>query len=77
MLANRGLVRLRMGDYAKSVADYDAALKIEPQNAWALYGRGLANLKQKNTGAGNADIAAATALSAGVALQYTEYGLSP
>lgn len=77
VLANRGLVRLRMGDYAKSVADYDAALKIEPQNAWALYGRGLANLKQKNTGAGNADIAAATALSAGVALQYTEYGLSP
>jgi tetratricopeptide (TPR) repeat protein/predicted aspartyl protease len=77
VLANRGLVRLRMGDYSKSVSDYDAALKIEPQSAWALYGRGIANLRQKNISAGNADIAAATALSASVAPLYNRYGLSP
>jgi tetratricopeptide (TPR) repeat protein len=76
VLANRGLVRLRMGDYAKAVADYDAALKIEPKNAWALYGRGIAKLRQKNP-AGDADINAASALSAHAAILYKQYGISP
>jgi tetratricopeptide (TPR) repeat protein len=76
LLTSRGLVRLRMGDYAKAVADYDDALKIEPKNAWALYGRGIAKLRQKSP-AGDADIAAATALSAHVATAYKQYGILP
>jgi tetratricopeptide (TPR) repeat protein len=76
LLTSRGLVRLRMGDYAKAVADYDDALKIEPKNAWALYGRGIAKSRQKNA-AGDADISAATALSTRVAAAYKQYGILP
>ena len=45
-LDSRGLVRLRMGDLDKSIADYDAALKLQPHSAWSLYGRGLAKGKK-------------------------------
>ena len=45
-LDNLALVRFRLGDYDKSIGEYDAAVKIRPKNAWTLYGRGLAKLKR-------------------------------
>ncbi len=30
------------GSYDKAIADYDAVLRVQPENPWALYGRGLA-----------------------------------
>jgi tetratricopeptide (TPR) repeat protein len=77
MLDTRGLVRLRMGDYDKAIDDYDAALKIAPQNAGARYGRGIAKLKKNKTTEGEADIAEAVKIAAGVADAYKSAGLSP
>jgi tetratricopeptide (TPR) repeat protein len=76
-LDNLALVRFRLGDYDKSIGNYDAALKIRPKNAWTLYGRGLAKLKKNNRSEGEADITEAVKISPGVADAYKRMGLSP
>jgi tetratricopeptide (TPR) repeat protein len=77
ILDSRGLVRLRMGDYQKSIADYDAALQTNPKNPWSLYGRGVDKLRIKKTAEGEADIAAATALWPPVADAFKRRGIEP
>jgi tetratricopeptide (TPR) repeat protein len=74
-LDNLALVRFRLGDYGKSIGNYDAALKIRPKNAWTLYGRGLAKLKENNRSDGEADIAEAVKIAPGVADAYKRMGL--
>jgi tetratricopeptide (TPR) repeat protein len=74
---SRGLVLLRMGEYDKSIADYDASLKINPRNAWSLYGRGIDELRKHKTLEGQADIARATAVWADVAEQFKRRGIAP
>jgi tetratricopeptide (TPR) repeat protein/predicted aspartyl protease len=75
-LDSRGLVYLRQGKYDKAVADYDAALALDPKLAWALYGRGLAR-QHLGQAAGAADVAAATALFPKIAAEAPSYGLVP
>jgi tetratricopeptide (TPR) repeat protein len=77
VLDTRGLVRLRLGDYDKSIGDYDDSLKARPQNAWALYGRGIAKLRKKKTAEGQADIAQAVKIWPGAAEEFTRRGLTP
>jgi tetratricopeptide (TPR) repeat protein len=74
-LDNVALVRFRLGDFDKSIFNYDAALKIRPKNAWTLYGRGLAKLKKNNRSEGEADIAEAVKIAPGVANAYKRMGL--
>jgi tetratricopeptide (TPR) repeat protein len=74
---SRGLVLLRMGEYDKSIADYDASLKINPRNAWSLYGRGIDELRKHKAPEGQADIAQATAAWAGVAAEFNRRGIAP
>jgi tetratricopeptide (TPR) repeat protein/predicted aspartyl protease len=74
---SRGLVHLRMGEYDKSIADYDASLKADPRNAWAWYGRGIAKLRTQRSAEGQADIAQATALSPKVAAEFGRHGIDP
>jgi len=61
-LDSRGLVELRLGDYDKAIADYDAALALAPKMAWSLYGRGIAKIRKGRAVEGQADMAAAVAL---------------
>jgi tetratricopeptide (TPR) repeat protein len=35
-----------MGKLDEAIADYDAAIKLQPKQAWSLYGRGLAKQKK-------------------------------
>jgi hypothetical protein len=58
-----------------AIADYTAALKIEPKMPTALYGRGLAQLKKGNAGVGNADMAAANAVNPKIADEFSRYGV--
>ncbi len=41
----------------------------------ALYGRGLAELKKGNAGAGNADMAAAKAVNPKIVDEFSRYGV--
>jgi tetratricopeptide (TPR) repeat protein len=74
---SRGLVFLRMGDYGKSIADYDASLKINAKNAWSLYGRGIDKQHMQETSDGDADIAQATAIWPRVAEEFKRRGIVP
>jgi tetratricopeptide (TPR) repeat protein len=74
---SRGLVLLRMGEYDKSIADYDASLKINPKNAWSLYGRGIDKLRKRENSGGEADIAQATAIWPQVADEFKRRGITP
>jgi tetratricopeptide (TPR) repeat protein len=76
-LDSRGLVRLRLGDYDKSIADYDAALVALPKDAWALYGRGIDKVRRGKVTEGNADLAAAMALSPRIANAFDKHGIGP
>ena len=71
----RGFVYLKTGKPELAVAEYDAALKIDPKRALALYGRGLARIRSGDIAAGNADRAAAAALMPDVGSQFSTYGL--
>jgi tetratricopeptide (TPR) repeat protein/predicted aspartyl protease len=75
ILATRAFVRLRLGDYDKSISDYDAALKINPQLARALYGRGVAKIRKNKVTEGEADIANAEKIAPKIAEQFEALGL--
>jgi tetratricopeptide (TPR) repeat protein len=77
ILESRGLVRLRLGDNDKAIADYDESLKLAPKDAVSLYGRGVAKIRKQKTADGEADLARATALSSTVADEFKRHGISP
>ena len=67
---------MKLGRFDEAIADYDSALKLAPQLASSLYGRGAAKLKKGDTDGGNADIAAAKAIQADVADDFAGYGVA-
>jgi tetratricopeptide (TPR) repeat protein len=75
--ATRGLLFLRLGDYDKSMVDYDASLFFVPRNAFALYGRGIDKLRKQKVPEGQADIAQAIALSPKIADAFNRHGIAP
>jgi tetratricopeptide (TPR) repeat protein len=77
ILASRAFLHLRVGDFDKAIADYDVALKMNPQMPAALYGRGLAKIKKNRRSEGDKDIAEAVKMAPTVANGYKKMGLSP
>ena len=73
-LDSRGFVFLKMTQFDAAVSDYDAALQMDSKLAFALYGRGLAKLKNEDA-TGESDIAAAKTLQADIAEEYVRYGI--
>jgi tetratricopeptide (TPR) repeat protein len=74
---SRGLVFLRLGDYGKSIADYDASIAIAPKDAWSRYGRGIDKLRLQQVAAGDADIAQAKSLIPAIAETFARHGIQP
>jgi tetratricopeptide (TPR) repeat protein len=73
-LGSRAFVFLKMTHFDAAVSDYDGALQMDPKLAFALYGRGVAKLKNEDA-SGQADITAAKALQADIAEEYLRYGI--
>lgn len=71
---SRGLVKLRLGDLAGALADYERA--VGDGSASSLYARGLVKLKMGELG-GEADIAEALAKDATAGETFTRIGLIP
>jgi tetratricopeptide (TPR) repeat protein len=63
---SRGLIYFRKGDYARAIADYDAALGLQPKTVTSLYMRGLAKAAMGDAAGSKADAEAARALNANV-----------
>jgi tetratricopeptide (TPR) repeat protein len=66
-----------MGQLIAAIADYDAALKLRPDDAHTLYGRGLAYQRKGDTEAGNADLERAKGIDPKIEQTYGAYGLQP
>jgi tetratricopeptide (TPR) repeat protein len=76
-LQTRGLVRLRRNELDKAIEDYNAALKLAPHDAWALYGRGLAWARKGAAAAAQTDLAAARTQLPGIEQEYRKLELTP
>jgi len=77
VLLSRGVVRFRLGDYDKSIADFDAALALRPKSAWSLYGRGIAKIRRSKAVEGQADLAAAAAIWPSIADDFAKRDITP
>jgi tetratricopeptide (TPR) repeat protein/predicted aspartyl protease len=77
LYADRGLVYLRQGNYDKAIADFNDALKLQPNVARALYGRGVAESRKNLATQSAADIAAAQGLAPQLPEHYQRYGIVP
>ena len=66
---------LKLGDLDKALADYEAALKLNPKLAGSLYGRGVVKQKKGDAAGAEADMAAAKAIRANIADQWANYGV--
>jgi len=64
-----------MGQVDDALADYDAALKLNPKSPAALFGSGLAKGMTGDDAASAANIEAAKALKPGIAEEFARYGL--
>jgi tetratricopeptide (TPR) repeat protein len=73
---SRGLAYLQLRRFDDAIADYNMVLKVRPQDAAAIYGRGIAKLRKGDAG-GNAEIAAAKAIKAGIAGEFARFGVKP
>lgn len=76
-IAHRGIVHLMRGDLEAGLTDFSEALRGDPQATEALYGRGIARLRQGQTAEGQADIATAEAQDAQVSSWFAEFGIMP
>ena len=74
-LDSRGLINLKLGQYDRALADYDAALRAKPKLASALYGRGKAKLMKGNFKGGTADIQAAIIINPNIPEEFARFGL--
>jgi tetratricopeptide (TPR) repeat protein len=72
---SRGLIRLKLGQPGAAIEDYSSAQRIDPKLASALYGRGLARRKTGDQAGDDNDIAAARTIQAGIADDFTRYGV--
>ena len=75
ILDSRGLTYLKLSDFDKAITDYSAILKVNPRHAASLYGRGLAKQKLGDNKGGVADVAAAKAIQANIADDFSRYGV--
>jgi tetratricopeptide (TPR) repeat protein len=69
-------VLLRLARYEEAIACYDSALRIRPNSAYSLYGRGLAKRRHGQVAEANADIGKARLIDAQVAERFADYGLA-
>jgi tetratricopeptide (TPR) repeat protein/predicted aspartyl protease len=77
ILSDRGLVRLRLGDYDKSMVDYQESLKRLPKNPWALYGLGADEKRRGKIADADSDMAAAAALWPPIGEAFAKHGINP
>jgi hypothetical protein len=82
LIDSRAMVKVRMGDLAGAIADYDEALAKRPQQAASLYMRGWTRRASANGDAeklklADADFAAAKAAEADIAEDFAPYGFAP
>jgi tetratricopeptide (TPR) repeat protein len=75
-LDSLGLVELRLGHYSESIKAYEQSIAGHPSSAWSHYCLGIAKIRNGQTDAGNADLAAAHVLDSQIEVLASKYGLT-
>jgi hypothetical protein len=70
------LIHLKMGELGAAIDDYNSALRAAPELASALFGRGLAKLKQGDGVGGDADISAAKTIQKNIGDEFARFGVA-
>jgi tetratricopeptide (TPR) repeat protein len=73
----RGLVKLRLGQWDGAIADYSAALALEPRDYRSLFARGVARLRKGEREGGERDLSSARRYSFDVDSELRESGVAP
>lgn len=76
-LDSRGFIYFRLGQWKKSIADYNAVLAINPYNAGAIYMRGIAEIRDGQSTEGHADIVRASVIFPDIGANFASYGVTP
>ena len=66
---------LKLGLPDQALADYDEALKIAPNAAGSLYGRGVAKLMKGDVSASTGDFELAKQIKPSIAEEFTRVGV--
>jgi len=74
-LDSRGLTDLRLARFDDAIADYAAALRLNPKSASSLYGRALAKRANGDIAGSTADHASARANQKNIADVFAGYGM--
>ena len=69
------LVNLKSGQNKNAIADFDAALKVNPRLTSSLYGRGLAKKRNGSISEGDLDINNAKAMDPNIVKEFADYGV--
>jgi tetratricopeptide (TPR) repeat protein len=69
----RGYAFINLKKYDDAISDFDRALKFNPRDDTALYGRGLAKIAKGDKAGGEVDVAAAKKRDSGVESEMADY----
>lgn len=72
----RSVIYLRQGNFSQAAADDSSAIKLQANDAYAFYVRGLAELREGQRAQGHADLAAAEKLNPGTDRDFARIGLT-
>ncbi len=75
VMNSRGLVQFKLGDYAKAIEDFSAAIAQDPKDADSLYARGISKLRAGDRSSGASDVAAAKLINPNIADPWTAVGV--
>jgi tetratricopeptide (TPR) repeat protein/predicted aspartyl protease len=76
-LSGRAMIEYKRGNFDRAVRDWNSVVAKTPKEAFPLYARGVARLRKGMTSQGQADIAAATALSSTIQDLGSKLGVVP
>jgi tetratricopeptide (TPR) repeat protein len=75
--ASRAITYLKLKRYDDAIADYTALLKSQPDNPYALFGRGVARRMKGDARGGDGDVAAAASIKPDIAEHMARLGIAP
>lgn len=74
--ASRALAYLKLKRYDDAIADYTALIKSQPDNPYALFGRGVARHMRGDVRGGDGDVAAAASIKPDIAEHMARFGIA-
>jgi tetratricopeptide (TPR) repeat protein len=76
-LDSRGLIHMQMGNIDLAIADYNAALELDPRSAASYYQRSIAHARAGRKAESDNDLAAARHYNRNVERLFLHFGLKP